>query len=95
MANYSAIKYNFNLPTGTTNGPGNSLELIKTLTASSSANLTFVNGASSVVLDGTYKTYLFKFINLHPITNNVYFSFQCSIDSACTLLSAIIIFHKV
>jgi len=39
--------------------------LIKTLTASNSANLTFVHGASSVVLDGTYKSYVFKFIEIH------------------------------
>ena len=38
---------------------------IKTLTASSSANLTFVHGAtSSVVLDGTYPIYMFKFIEI-------------------------------
>ena len=62
--------------TGTTTGVTgtNQLVLIKTLTASSSANLTFVNGASSVVLDGTYKTYLFKFINIHPQTDNTDFS---------------------
>jgi hypothetical protein len=40
--------------------------LIKTLTASSSATLSFVHGASSVVLDGTYKEYVFKYINIHP-----------------------------
>ena len=40
--------------------------LIKTLTASSSANLTFVHGTSSVVLDGTYKSYVFKYIDIHP-----------------------------
>ena len=34
---------------------------IKTLTASSSANLSFVHGSASVVLDGTYKEYIFKF----------------------------------
>ena len=34
-----------------------SMTLIKTLTASSSANLTFVHGASSVVLDDTYPIY--------------------------------------
>ena len=75
MANYSAIKYNFTLPTGTTNGSGNSIELIKTLTADDSAtNLTFVNGASNVVLDATYKTYLFKLINIHPKTNDTNFT---------------------
>jgi len=39
---------------------------IKTLTASSSASLSFVDGASGVVLDNTYKEYIFKFINIHP-----------------------------
>ena len=43
-----------------------SMTLIKTLTASSSGTLSFVNGASNVVLDGTYKEYLFKIINIHP-----------------------------
>jgi len=42
-----------------------SIALIKTLTASSSSNLTFVNGTSDVVLDSTYPVYLFKFISLH------------------------------
>jgi len=82
MANYSAIKYNFNLPTGTTNGSGNNIELIKTLTASSSNNLTLVNGASSVVLDDTYKTYLIKFINIHPQTDNVHFKVDGTTDGS-------------
>tara|TARA_B110000858_G_scaffold194470_1_gene248943 strand:+ start:1283 stop:1903 length:621 start_codon:yes stop_codon:yes gene_type:complete len=42
------------------------MTLIKTLTASSSGTLTFHNGTSSVVLDSTYKEYLFIFNNLHP-----------------------------
>ena len=43
------------------------MTLIKTLTASSSAQLlSFVDGASDVVFDGTYKEYVFKFINIHP-----------------------------
>ena len=41
------------------------MTLIKTLTASSSATLSFVQGFS-VVLDGTYKEYIFKFIDIHP-----------------------------
>ena len=45
---------------------------IKTLTASSSANLTFVNGTSDVVLDNTYPVYLFKFINMHPASNGAF-----------------------
>ena len=42
---------------------------IKTLTASSSANLTFVDGASSVVLDNTFPIYKFELINIHPQTD--------------------------
>ena len=64
MATYSAIKYNIDLPTAsTTLKSGNALELIKTVTASSSSNLTFVHGTSSVVFDTTYKTYIFRLIN--------------------------------
>ena len=37
---------------------------IKTLTASSSADLSFVHGSSSVVLDSTYPIYVFKLINI-------------------------------
>ena len=47
------------------------MTFIKKLTASSSANLTFVNGASNVILDSTYKEYLFTFNNLHPATDGV------------------------
>ena len=48
--------------------------LIKTITLSSAAaNISFVDGASSVVLDNTYSSYLFKFINLHPSNNDVIF----------------------
>jgi hypothetical protein len=43
--------------------------LIKTLTASSSATLSFVDGSSDVVLDNTYSVYLFQFINIHPQTD--------------------------
>ena len=45
------------------------MNLIKTITlASAAASISFINGASDVVLDGTYDTYLFKFTNLHPQT---------------------------
>ena len=43
---------------------------IKKLTASSSATLSFVNGSSDVVLDSTYPIYIFKFINMHPASDN-------------------------
>ena len=46
------------------------MTLIKTLTASSSANLTFVDGASSVVLDDTYPIYKFVCTNIHAATDN-------------------------
>ena len=36
-----------------------SMVFIKKLTASSSATLSFVNGSSDVVLDSTYKEYVF------------------------------------
>ena len=58
-----------------------SMVLIKTLTASSSATLSFVDGSSDVVLDNTYPVYMFKFINIHPATNNANFTFNMSIDS--------------
>ena len=53
-----------------------SMKLIKTLTASSSSTLSFVDGASSVVFDGTYKEYIFKYINCHASADDVIFSFQ-------------------
>ena len=58
-----------------------SMVLIKTLTASSSGTLSFVNGASGVVLNNTYSTYIFKFINIHPSVNNAHFLFQGSVDT--------------
>ena len=54
--------------------------LIKKITASSSATISFVNGASSVVLDSTYKEYMFTFKNIHPATDNVKFQFNMSTD---------------
>tara|TARA_A100001035_G_scaffold276477_1_gene271504 strand:- start:610 stop:1233 length:624 start_codon:yes stop_codon:yes gene_type:complete len=48
-----------------------SMTFIKKLTASSSANLSFVDGSSSVVLDSTYKEYLFTFNNIHPQNDSV------------------------
>ena len=58
-----------------------SMILIKTLTASSSATLSFVDGSSDVVLDSTYPVYMFKFINLHPASSNSNMSFNGSTDS--------------
>ena len=40
------------------------MTLIKTLTlGSAAASISFVDGASNVVFDGTYKEYVFKFID--------------------------------
>jgi len=58
-----------------------SMVLIKELTASSSGTLDFVDGASDVVLDNTYPIYLFKFIDIHPQTDNNVFQFNLSIDA--------------
>jgi hypothetical protein len=49
---------------GSATGLGN-MVFIKKLTASSSSTLSFVNGTSDVVLDSTYKEYVFTFKNLH------------------------------
>jgi hypothetical protein len=55
-------------PAAATSSPG-ALQHIKTLTASSDSTLSFVNGASDVVLDSTYPIYKFKFISIHAQTN--------------------------
>ena len=48
-----------------------SMVFIKKLTASSSATLSFVDGTDGVVLDDTYKEYVFTFKDIHPATNDV------------------------
>ena len=75
MADYNDIRYNV----GYTKA-GN-LVFIKKLTASSSSTLSFVDGSSDVVLDGTYDEYLFTFKDIHPATDNQHFQFNASIDS--------------
>jgi len=72
MATYQNSRYNIALPSGS----GGSLVHIKTLTASSSGTLSFVDGASDVVLDSTYRTYIFKFINIHPSADSSDLGFQ-------------------
>ena len=63
MANYSDIKYNMTLSSNVTGG--GSMVLLSTVTASSSATISFTSG-----IDSTYKEYIFKFINIHPATDN-------------------------
>ena len=65
---------------GTTTSLG-SIIFIKKLTASSSATLSFVDGSSSVVLDNTYKEYLFTFNNIHLSSDTASLFFNGSIDS--------------
>ena len=59
---------------------GGAMTFIKKLTASSSGTLSFVDGASSVVLDNTYKEYLFLFKDIHPQTDNQDIQFNASVD---------------
>ena len=51
-------------------GFGDSLKLLSTQTASNSASLSFTSG-----IDSTYGEYIFKFINIHPATDQ-WFGFQ-------------------
>jgi hypothetical protein len=48
---------------------GGALKLISTQTASNSSSLSFTSG-----IDSTYKEYIFKFINMHPVTDSVRFT---------------------
>ena len=81
MANYHDIRYDFAIPSGADVGD---MILIKTLTASDDGTLSFVDGASDVVLDSTYKTYVFKFINVNPVSgaSNPKFQFNGSDDAS-------------
>ena len=58
-----------------------SLTLIKTLTLSNAATASFVHGSSSVVFNDTYPIYKFEFINIHPVTDNVQWMHNGSIDT--------------
>ncbi len=73
------VKYNNNSISAVTSAssiPSGALTHIKTLTASSSATLSFVDGSNGVVLDSTYPIYKFEFIDIHPATDDVHFQFQ-------------------
>tara|TARA_R100001015_G_C4618218_1_gene174671 strand:+ start:527 stop:1162 length:636 start_codon:yes stop_codon:yes gene_type:complete len=78
----SLVKYNdrsirnlTTAPASVTSSPG-ALVHIKTLTASSSSTLSFVNGSDDVVFDSTYPIYLFKYFNCHPATDGAEFQFN-------------------
>jgi hypothetical protein len=55
--------------------PSGNLTLLSTQTASSSATLDFTSG-----IDSTYDSYVFKFINIHPQTDNVSLQMNFSTD---------------
>ena len=59
------------LDAGSISAAKGALTHIKTLTASSSSDLTFLHGSASVVLDNTYKEYIFKFYDIHPSANSM------------------------
>ena len=61
-----------------------SLVLIKTQTASGATAVDFTHGTNDVVFDGTYSTYVFKFINIHPSNENIGFSYNFSTDGQST-----------
>jgi hypothetical protein len=67
IANVTA--YNAAVATG-------NMVLISSQTASNSASISFTTG-----IDSTYKEYQFWFIDIHPRTDNVNFSFNLSTDS--------------
>ena len=74
MTTYSSLKYNHPFSSNAT-GTG-SLTLISSQTASASASISFTSG-----IDSTYDEYIFKFINIHPSTDNVNFEFNMSTDN--------------
>ena len=61
-------------------GLGASLSVIKKLTASSSANLSFVQGSAGVDFQ-SHKEILFIFTNIHVSNDNTHFGFNASIDA--------------
>ena len=70
------VKYNNNSITNVTalgSVPSGALNLISTQTASSSSTISFTSN-----IDSTYKEYIFYFVNMHPVTDNVDFRFQAN-----------------
>ena len=76
---FGLVKHNNNSISAITT-PGSlaqgKMTLIKEQTASSSSSISFVDGSSDVVLDSTYPIYMFKYINIHPATDNAHFQFN-------------------
>ena len=59
---------------------GGGMVFMKKLTASSSATLSFVHGSGGVDFS-SYKEYMFTFKDIHPQTNDTFFSFQGSVNT--------------
>ena len=57
------------------------MRFIKKQTASASSDISFVDGTSDVVLDDTYKEYLFTFNNIHPEVADKNFMVNFSADT--------------
>ena len=77
------VKYNNNSISAVTSAPlipVGALTHIKTLTASSDADIQFVDGSSGVVLDDTYPIYKIDIINAHGSANDKNFNVNFSSD---------------
>lgn len=74
MSTYTDIRYDYNLPSGS----GGSLNLLATNTITSGvSSSSFTSG-----IDSTYRTYMFKFINVHPASNDISFTFNGTSDGS-------------
>jgi len=74
------VKYNNNSISSVTSldsVPSGSLVLLATNTITSGVT----SSSFTSNIDSTYKTYVFKLINIHPATDNVNFTFNMSADS--------------
>ena len=72
LANNNSLANITALPASIT---GSAITLLATQTASGSANLSFTSG-----IDDTYDSYVFKFIDIHPATDNQDIQFNASVD---------------
>jgi len=72
MSTYTDIRYDYNLPSGS----GGGLTLLQTNTITSGvSSSSFTSGINS-----TYRTYMFKFFNVHPATIRDEFQMNLSVD---------------
>jgi len=72
--------------------PTGNLILLSTQTASASASISFTSD-----IDSTYDSYVFKFINCHPATDNVQLEFNFSTDggSSYNVTKTTTFFHAI